>query len=186
MAKGKYKTSLKRNNAFFLSFDGQKLANAIERAGGNIKPALERATKKSLPIVHKEFDKFSSQHEYSGKMHESLIEPSETPIIWGKKAKTKMKGFNKSGKKGFAGTKAVTVGEEDCMYYEYGFDVKQDGVRALYLDLGTPKRTPQRGPDYRGQIKPTFFIYYTVENNMQRIHDIQINELTKILGDLQK
>ena len=186
MAKGKYKTSLKRQNAFFLSFDGQKLANAIEKAGGNLKPALERATKKSLPIVHKDFDKFASQHEYSGEMHDSLIQPSETEFIWGKKAKTKMKGFNKSGKKGFAGAKREVVSEEDCLYYEFGFEVKEGGMPALYLDLGTPKRTPTKGPTYRGQIKPTYFIYYTVENNMQRIHDIQMKELTKVLEELKK
>jgi hypothetical protein len=183
---GKYKTSLKRQNAFFLNFDGQKLANAIEKAGGNIKPALERATKKSLPVVHKDFDDFASKHEYSGDMHESLIEPSETEFIWGKKAMTKMKGFNKSGKKGFAGAKAVVIGEEDCLYYEFGFKAKDGGMPALYLDLGTPKRTPTKGPKYRGQIKPTYFIYYAVENNMKKIHNIQMNELTKILEDLKK
>lgn len=177
----KYKTSLKRKDAFFLNFDGQKLANAIEAAGGNIKPALEAASKKSLPIVQKDFENFISQHHVSGQTEESLIDPSETEFIWGKKAMKRFVGKNKAGKKGFAGGTTQVINEDDCLYFEYGFDAKEGGVTALYLDVGTPKRTPKRG-----KVDPSYFIYYSVENNMSAIHNIQMQELSRILEDLKK
>lgn len=177
----KYQTSLKRKNAFFLNFDGRRLAKAIEDAGGNIKPALEAASRKSLPIIQQDFKMFADQHEHSGKMEESLIDPSETKFLWGKQAKKKFVGKNKSGKKGFASGSVQVISEEDVLYFEYGFDGKKNGMPALYLDVGTPKRTPKRGV-----IKPTYFIYYSVENNMDKIHAIQKKELEKIVESLRK
>lgn len=177
----KYQTSLKRKNAFFLNFDGRKLAKAIEDAGGNIKPALEAASRKSLPIVQKDFKAFAEKHEHSGKMEESLIDPSETQFLWGKQAVKKFKGKNMKGKKGFASGSVQIISEEDVLYFEYGFDAKKYGMPAMYLDVGTPKRTPKRGV-----IMPTYFIYYSVENNMDKIHAIQKRELEKIVESLRK
>ena len=177
----KYQTSLKRKDAFFLNFDGRRLAKAIEDAGGNIRPALEAASRKSLPIVQKDFQAFIDQHEHTGKTEESLIDPSETKFIWGKNAKKKFVGKNKSGKKGFSAGSVQVISEEDVLYFEYGFDAKKNGMPAMYLDVGTPKRTPKRGV-----IKPSYFIYYSVENNMKQIHDIQRQELEKIVESLRK
>lgn len=170
---GKYKSSLKRKDVFFMDFDAQRLANAIEKAGGNIKPAIERAARRSLPIIQKEFQTFAEQHRRTGRMAESLIDPSQTTFVWGKNAKKRFVGTTTSGVQGFTGGSVKTVGEEDCLYFEYGFDAKDGGLPALFLDIGTPK------------IKPTFFIYYAVENNLKRIHDIQREELTKILEELK-
>lgn len=169
----KYRTSLKRKDAFFLNFEGQKLANAIEKAGGNIKPALEAAARKSLPIIQAEFQKFIAEHRLTGETEASLIDPSQTVFIWGKNAKKRFVGTTTKGKKGFTGGSVQVVSEDDCLYFEYGFDAENGGLPALFLDIGTPK------------IKPSFFIYYAVENNMKQIHDIQMGELRKILKELQ-
>lgn len=169
----KYKSSLKRKDVFFMDFDAQKLANAIEKAGGNIKPAIERAARRSLPIIQKEFQAFAAEHKATGAMAESLIDPSQVAFIWGKNAKKRFVGTTTRGVKGFTGGSVKTVSEEDCLYFEYGFDAKDGGLPALFLDIGTPK------------IKPTFFIYYAVENNLKRIHEIQKEELTKILEGLK-
>lgn len=172
MAK-KFKTSLKRNDVFFLDFDAQKLANAIEKAGGNIKPAIERAARRSLPIIQKEFEAFAAQHVATGDMQRSLIDPSQVEFVWGKYAKKKYVGTTTKGVKGFTGGRVDVVSEEDCLFFEYGFEVAKGGLPALFLDIGTPK------------IKPSFFIYYAVENNMSKIHAIQKEELTKILEGLK-
>lgn len=169
----KYKSSLKRKDVFFMDFDAQKLANAIEKAGGNIKPAIERAARRSLPIIQKEFQAFAAEHKVTGDMERSLIDPSQVAFIWGKNAKKRFVGTTTKGVKGFTGGSVKTVSEEDCLYFEYGFDAKNGGLPALFLDIGTPK------------IKPTFFIYYAVENNLKKIHEIQKEELTKILEGLK-
>ena len=168
----KYKTSLKRKDVFFLDFDAQKLANAIEKAGGDIKPAIEAAARQSLPIIQKEFAKFAAEHKRTGRMADSLIDPSQVDFVWGKNAKKRFVGKTTKGVKGFTGGSVQTVSEEDCLYFEYGFDAKNGGLPALFLDIGTPK------------IKPTFFIYYAVENNLKAIHSIQKAELMKILEGL--
>lgn len=182
----KYKTSLKRKDVFFMNFDAQKLATAIEKAGGNIKPAIERATRRSLPIIQKEFEKFAAEHDRTGKMAGSLIDASETKFIWGKNAKKRFVGTTTAGKKGFTGGGVQVVSEDDCLFFEYGFDANEGGIRALWLDIGTPNRPPRKldGRD-TGKVKPTYFIFYAVENNISKVHAIQKEELTKILEELK-
>lgn len=182
----KYKTSLKRRDVFFMDFDAQKLAKAIEKAGGNIKPAIERAARRSLPIVQREFQAFAEKHKRSGEMANSLIDASQVEFIWGKNAKKRFVAKTKKGKQGFSGGSVQTVSEDDCLFFEYGFDVETGGMKALWLDVGTPKRPPTKKGKYTGTVKPTFFIFYAVENNMSQIHAIQKEELSKILGELQK
>lgn len=183
MAK-KYKSSIKRNNAFFLDFDAQKLANAIEKAGGNIKPAIERAARKSLPIVQREFQAFAEQHKRSGEMANSLVDPSQTNFIWGKNAKKRFVATTTKGVKGFTGGSVQVVSEDDCLYFEYGFDIERGGIKALWLDVGTPKRPPTKKGKNTGKVKGTYFIFYAVERNLSKIHAIQKAELMKILEDL--
>lgn len=170
---GKYKSSLKRKDVFFMDFDAQKLANAIEKAGGNIKPAIESAARRSLPIIQKEFQTFAEQHKRSGRMADSLLDPSQVTFVWGKNAKKRFVGTTTKGKKGFSGGSVQTISEEDCLYFEYGFDANNGGLPALFLDIGTPTQ------------QPYFFIHYAVENNLKRIHEIQKEELTKILEGLK-
>ena len=54
-----------------------------------------------------------------------------------------------------------------------GFNAKKGGLPAIFLDVGTPK------------IKPSFFIYYAVENNRKKIEEIQRATLNEILEGLK-
>ena len=54
-----------------------------------------------------------------------------------------------------------------------GYDAKNGGLPAIFLDVGTPKQ------------KPYFFSYYAVENNRQKIEQIQRDTLTEILERLK-
>lgn len=170
MAKSKFS---KKGNAFHFDFDSRKLVNAIEAAGGNIKPAIESAARKSLPVIQKEFAKFAAEHKLTGDMERSLIDPSQVTFIWGKAAKKRFVATTTKGVKGFTGGKVEVVSESDCLFFEYGFEVEKGGLPALFLDIGTPK------------IKPTFFIYYAIERNYSTIHAIQRAELMKILEGLK-
>lgn len=55
-----------------------------------------------------------------------------------------------------------------------GYAVKDGGLPAIFLDVGTPKQDPY------------FFRYYAVENSRKQIEEIQRATLADILRDLQK
>lgn len=54
-----------------------------------------------------------------------------------------------------------------------GYNVKNGGLPAIFLDVGTPKQ------------KPYFFRYYAVENSRKQIEEIQRATLNEILEDLK-
>lgn len=54
-----------------------------------------------------------------------------------------------------------------------GYNAKNGGLPAIFLDVGTPKQ------------KPYFFRYYAVENNRQKIEQIQRATLSEILEGLK-
>lgn len=54
-----------------------------------------------------------------------------------------------------------------------GYSVKKGGLPAIFLDVGTPKQ------------KPYFYRYYAVENNRQKIEEIQRATLNEILEGLK-
>ena len=53
-----------------------------------------------------------------------------------------------------------------------GYDAKNGGLPAIFLDVGTPTQ------------KPYFFRYYAVENNYAEIHKIQQDTIREILKGL--
>lgn len=50
-----------------------------------------------------------------------------------------------------------------------GFDIDKGGIASIFLDVGTPKQ------------KPYYFIYYAVNNNMDKVKKIQSQALKDIL-----
>ena len=171
----------RKDGGFYMSFDASKLIKKIEEAGGNIKPAIEAAARKSLPPVQRDFQAFAQAHRDEGDMEKSLIDPSQVVFIWGVKEKKRFVGKNVKGKQGFQGGSVQVVSAEDCLFFEYGFDLNQDGgLHALWLDIGTPNREPKYGI-----VKGTFFVYYTIERNLSNIHAMQKAELMKILEGLR-
>lgn len=54
-----------------------------------------------------------------------------------------------------------------------GYDAKNGGLPAIFLDIGTPSR------------KPYFFRYYAVESNRRQIEEIQRATLNEILEGLK-
>lgn len=54
-----------------------------------------------------------------------------------------------------------------------GYNVKNGGLPAIFLDVGTPKQ------------RPYFFRYYAVENNRKEIQRIQRDTLNDILKELE-
>lgn len=54
-----------------------------------------------------------------------------------------------------------------------GYNVKEGGLPAIFLDVGTPKQ------------KPYFFRYYAVENSSKQIEEIQRETLNEILRGLR-
>ena len=54
-----------------------------------------------------------------------------------------------------------------------GYNIKNGGLPAIFLDVGTPKQ------------KPYFFRYYAIENSRQQIEEIQRETLNEILRGLK-
>lgn len=54
-----------------------------------------------------------------------------------------------------------------------GYDAKNGGLPAIFLDVGTPKQ------------KPYFFRYYAVNNNTARLKEVQHAALNEILEGLK-
>lgn len=56
---------------------------------------------------------------------------------------------------------------------QVGYSIKDGGLPAIFLDVGTPKQ------------KPYFFRYYAVENSSKQIREIQQATLNEILEGLK-
>ncbi|MCQ2059793.1 MAG: hypothetical protein MJY71_08220 [Bacteroidaceae bacterium] len=72
----------------------------------------------------------------------------------------------------------------DSVNIKSGFDIEKGGLPALFLDIGTPSHSGRNGTGMITGITPTFFVYYAVENNMDKIMKIQQQTLEDILKGL--
>lgn len=118
------------------------LLKKIESAGGNVENAVKKAVDESLKIIGDDMQKFMAGHKQTGDTMESY---EQVP---------------------------AKVGKGGLIEAEVGYNAKQGGLPAIFLDVGTPK------------MKPYFYRYYAVENNRKRIEDIQQQALNDILKEL--
>ena len=63
--------------------------------------------------------------------------------------------------------------ENGKIYCEVGFSIREGGLAALFLNLGTPR------------IKPSFFIDNAVDHNIDEIKKAQIEALNKAFRELR-
>ena len=116
-----------------MSFSGyEEIIQDIERIGGNVPKAIEKAVKKSGEETIKEYLKVMDKHRYAGITEESIV--------------TDLKVEN-DGKK-------ITL--------QTGFDIKKGGVASIWLDRGTPSQKPikfiqkiKRNKSVKGAIEET-------------------------------
>lgn len=63
--------------------------------------------------------------------------------------------------------------EGDKVYLKLGFDIKNGGLPAVFLNYGTPK------------IPPSFFIDNAIENNVDEIKRVQLEALNEAFKELK-
>lgn len=140
--KGKYKgSSIKRGNIVEMYGVSELLKN-IEKAGGKVDRAVQKAVDNSLELVGMHMQLFMMGH----------IETGETKASY-EQIKASIK--------------------DNRVEAMVGYNVKNGGLPAIFLDVGTPKQ------------KPYFFRYYAVENNRRAIEEIQRATLNEILEGLK-
>jgi HK97 gp10 family phage protein len=128
-----------------------------------------------------------SIEEAGGKVDEAVMKAVDKSLeIVGEDMQSFMSRHIESGAtyKSYRVTKATTskqvkVGNvahdvKDGVTGDVGYSINKGGLPAIFLDVGTPKR------------KGHFFRYYAVENNRQKIHQIQRETLNEILEGLKK
>lgn len=93
--------------------------------------------------------------------------------VVGDKMQTFMSGHKDSGDTYESFEKTATKIEGDKVTALVGYNAKNGGLPAIFLDVGTPKR------------KPYFFRYYAIENSRKQIEEIQRETLTEILRGLK-
>lgn len=146
MAKSrKYRgSSVKRKNLIEM-YGVADLLKSIEAAGGKVDEAVKRATDESLKIVGASMQSFMASHS-----------PGTT-------------GTGDT----YASYEQVSASIKDnSVEAMVGYNVKEGGLPAIFLDVGTPKQ------------KPYFYRYYAVENNRKKIEEIQRATLNEILEGL--
>lgn len=141
----KKKGTFSGNGRVALNFYGmEELVQKIVDAGGKVEPALVRAIKASSKPIANDLQGYMRKHRRSGATIESFTNIQEL----------------------------TGLGHSGYITYKLGFDIKKDGLPALFLDIGTPK------------ITPSFFVYYAFENNADAVIREQENALKEVLEEL--
>lgn len=176
-------SSVKRKEGFFLEFDttnwlaqyNKKIENFNGKGG-----AFERAVARMIPSVKSEFENFINQHNLTGRTKDALMEQAN--MLWGDVRYYKNVGVNEAEKKGFKTTKKVVDKTKNILFVEYGFEIDKGGEGAIFLDIGRPGVKYKNGTTSK-EMKPHFFVYYTVEKLIKPFQDIFKEEVIK---DLKK
>lgn len=143
MAKKYRGSSVKRGNLVEM-YGVSELLKKIEAAGGKVDEAVKKAVDNSLEQVGMEMQLFMLGHRLTGETKDSYEQK-----------------------------KAVSEDNGNKVTASVGYNVKEGGLPAIFLDVGTPKQ------------KPHFFRYYAVENSRKHIEEAQRHALEEVLEDLQ-
>ncbi|MBS5588328.1 MAG: hypothetical protein KHX14_05850 [[Clostridium] spiroforme] len=116
-----------------MSFSGvDDILQDIEKLGGDLPKAIEKAVIKSGEAATKEFQKVIGMHWYSGITEDSLVQDLKVENVRNK----------------------ITL--------KTGFDIEKGGIAAVFLDRGTPAQKPvnfvrkiRRNKDVRAAIEET-------------------------------
>ena len=96
-----------------MSFSGvDEILNDIEKLGGDLPKAIEKAVERSGEVATQEYLKVIEKHRYSGITEESVVQDLKV---------------QNDGKK-------ITLNT--------GFDLETGGVASIFLDRGTPTQKP--------------------------------------------
>lgn len=66
----------------------------------------------------------------------------------------------------------------DILYFKFGFDIKQGGLPALFLEYGD-NGSPMRMPN-----KAHYFMYYAVENNIHQFRGLADAKVSEMLEEV--
>ncbi len=143
MSKRKKSGNFSYKGGVSLDFYGfEELLQKIVNAGGNLETALTRSLVASSKPIEHDLLNYMEKHRLTGKTIESFQNVYDVDRIGG------------------------------YIRYKLGFDIKQGGLPALFLDLGTPK------------IKPSFFVYYAFMNNADNVKKEQEIALREVFKEL--
>lgn len=146
----------KRVKIVFTGFE--ELLEDIEKAGGEIKPAVETALQESINLIDADIRAGAVAR---GLGTAQMITPQ---VKWEHDKATAEAGFKLGN---------------------YDPDNPNDGYLALFKEYGTAQRSTADGEN-RGRITADPWIRQAQEQNAAQIKRTQKNALNKILGDLQK
>lgn len=141
--KKKGKGNFSHHGGVSLDFYGfEELLQKIIDAGGNLEDSLAKSLEASAKPISNDLTSFMRMHKRTGKTLKSFEDVHSID---------RTRGF---------------------IFYKLGFNKDNDGLPALFLDIGTPTQDA------------TFFVYYAFKNNADRVKREQENALLEILEEL--
>lgn len=125
-------------------YGSSELLKKLEKAGANVEKLVVDALQKSVEKPKQEMYDYMKAHTRKGD-YVHTIDSFTTEIKQ----------------------------EGDKVYLKLGFDIKNGGLPAVFLNYGTPK------------IPPSFFIDNAIENNVDEIKRVQLEALNEAFKELK-